>query len=352
MIRTTRGNILQADTEAVVNTVNTIGIMGKGIALQFKDTFPQNFLEYQKASKNGEVIIGKMFVTETRQLTNPRYIINFPTKAHWRERSRYEYIEQGLDDLVHVIKEKKIRSIAIPPLGCGNGGLHWGKVRDTMMKKLSSLTDVDILLYEPTAQIVPVASRVPNPHLTDARAMVLALVKQYTLLGYEVTILEMQKLAYFLQRFGENLKLQYKVDTYGPYAYNLTYLLMNLEGTYFRSKKRIADTKPFDKISMVADKLAEVETYISENCTEDQKERLSMVSELIQGFESPLGMELLATVDWVLNSKKKDQRALDRVIPEVHSWNERKKTLMKPEYIRIAYDRLIEFDNALYARSK
>ncbi len=351
MITTTKGNILQADTEAIVNTVNTVGVMGKGIALQFKETFPENYKLYRDAVARKEIAVGKVFVTETHQLSNPKYIINFPTKTHWKGKSKYEFIEKGLEDLSRIITEKKIHSVSVPPLGCGNGGLRWEKVRKLIVEKLQGLKNVTIVLYEPIA-LVPQLNKQEKPaELTQSRALVLALIKRYTILGYEVTLLEIQKLAYFLQRFGEQLKLQYVAQDFGPYAYNLMFLLRNLEGPYLTGKKKIADTKPFDTINIQQDKINAVETYILKNCTSEQQQRLQTVYDLIQGFESPLGMELLATVDWIMNKTANDQRTIENTIAGVHSWNERKKKLMKAQYIKAAYDRLITFNKTLYANN-
>src|SRR5271166_6058753 len=129
MMRFLQGNLLDAPTEALVNTVNTVGVMGKGIALMFKEAFSENFKAYETACKRGEVRLGHMFVTEGKQLIGPKWIINFPTKKDWKHPSRIEWIEEGLLDLKRVILEKKIRSIALPPLGSGNGKLDWMDVR-------------------------------------------------------------------------------------------------------------------------------------------------------------------------------------------------------------------------------
>jgi O-acetyl-ADP-ribose deacetylase (regulator of RNase III) len=123
------GNLLEFKTDALVNTVNCVGIMGKGIALQFKKKFPENFKQYERACRSGEVQLGKMFIVPTNNLSEPHYIINFPTKDHWRNPSRLESIATGLQDLVAQVKKLNIKSIAIPPLGCGNGGLEWSEVR-------------------------------------------------------------------------------------------------------------------------------------------------------------------------------------------------------------------------------
>lgn len=159
MIRYTTGNLLDADVEALVNTVNTVGIMGKGIALMFKKAFPDNFRAYEKACKGDEVQVGRMFVTERDDLLGPRWIINFPTKKHWRAKSRLEWIDSGLADLKRVIRENSIRSIAVPPLGTGNGGLSWSVVNPRLEQALSELVNVEVLIFEPTEQYQNVTKR-------------------------------------------------------------------------------------------------------------------------------------------------------------------------------------------------
>jgi O-acetyl-ADP-ribose deacetylase (regulator of RNase III) len=149
MIEYKRGNLLSEDTEALVNTVNCVGIMGRGIALAFKKAFPANFTEYEDACSRGEVQPGRMFVHDTRQITNPRYIINFPTKRHWRNPSRISDIDTGLIALVAEIQERDIRSIALPALGCGNGGLDWDEVRPRIERAFEPLQGVQVTVYEP-----------------------------------------------------------------------------------------------------------------------------------------------------------------------------------------------------------
>lgn len=158
MITFTEGNLLKADTEALVNAVNTVGVMGKGIALMFKEAFPENFRAYAAACKQHEVKVGRIFVTERKDsMEAPRWIINFPTKQHWRNPSEIEWIEDGLQDLVRFIREHKVKSIALPALGCGNGGLDWKSVRPLIESAMGGLEDVQIVIYEPTAQSQNVA---------------------------------------------------------------------------------------------------------------------------------------------------------------------------------------------------
>ncbi len=152
MIEETEGNLLQADTEAIVNPVNTVGVMGKGLALQFKKAWPDNFKVYAKACQSGEVVPGKMHVYSLNGMLNPQFIINFPTKRHWREGSRLEDIETGLLALVEEIHRREIQSIAIPPLGCGYGGLDWSVVRSLIEQTFVNLPGVNVLLYSPQVE--------------------------------------------------------------------------------------------------------------------------------------------------------------------------------------------------------
>lgn len=149
MVEITRGSLLTADAEALVNTVNCVGYMGKGIVLQFKKAFPENFAEYQKACRAGLVQPGKMLVFENSSMLSPRYIINFPTKRHWRGKSRYADIEAGLRALVSEVKKLGIRSIAVPPLGCGLGGLDWKRVRPMIEAAFAGAPDIRVTLFEP-----------------------------------------------------------------------------------------------------------------------------------------------------------------------------------------------------------
>ena len=142
MIKFVVGNLFESDAEALVNTVNTVGVMGKGIALQFKKLFPNNFKIYKKACDDGTVRIGEMLITQDQNtITGPRTIVNFPTKEHWRNPSQYAFIEKGLDALVDEIREREISTIAIPPLGSGNGGLNWARVKAILVANIVMIHD-------------------------------------------------------------------------------------------------------------------------------------------------------------------------------------------------------------------
>ena len=230
MIRTGTGNLLQAPVDALVNTVNCEGVMGKGIALQFKQAWPQMYEAYRIEAKAGRIRPGEVHVWQTGLLHSPRFILNFPTKRHWRSRSLIEDIEAGLADLVAKLRELGVRSVAVPPLGAGNGGLDWSDVRPRIVDALTPLTDTDVLLWEPGA--APPTDHRPNqtqrPALTEARAAVLGLMARYTELDYELTQLEVQKLAYFLQEAGEPLGLRYQAHLYGPFADGLFLSLIHI----------------------------------------------------------------------------------------------------------------------------
>ncbi len=305
MITFTQGNLLETRVEALVNTVNTVGVMGKGIALMFKERFDENFRRYAAACKAKEVQTGKMFVTPVHELDGPRWIVNFPTKQHWRAPSRLEWVIDGLQDLRRFLIEQQVKSIAIPPLGAGNGGLEWTEVREQIERALGDL-DIDILVFEPTKQYQNVAKRAGVEKLTPARALIAELVRRYWVLGMECSLLEIQKLAWFLERAierynpGDNpLNLHFAAHKYGPYANRLDHLLNNLDGSYLHSEKRISDADPLDVIWFDDERKAFVQTYLKSEA-KAYTQALEFTAALIDGFESPFGMELLATVDWLL----------------------------------------------------
>jgi O-acetyl-ADP-ribose deacetylase (regulator of RNase III) len=305
MIRYTTGNLLESGAEALVNTVNTVGIMGKGIALMFKEAFPENFDAYSAACKDERVRIGEMFVTERASVLGPRWIINFPTKKDWRTKTKLDWVRDGLDDLREVLLSRHIKSVAVPPLGCGNGGLRWDEVKPLIEEKLFDL-DVDILVYEPTSRYQNVSKRAGVEKLTPARALIAEMVRRYWVLGIECSILEIQKLAWLLQRKVEALgldnplKLDFKPHIYGPYAPALQHLLNSLDGSYLHSDKRLPDASPTDVIWFDDGRRDHVTTYLKSAEAAKYQEALRQTEELIDGFESPLGMELLTTVDWLL----------------------------------------------------
>lgn len=351
MIKFTKGNLLEADVEAVVNTVNTVGIMGKGIALMFKERFPDNFKAYEKACENKEIRIGKMFVSENGEFFGPKWIVNFPTKTHWRVNTRLEWIEEGLQDLVRVIRDKKISSIAIPPLGCGNGGLNWCDVRPLLVMALEQVEGLDAVVYEPTAKYQNVTKRIGVDKLTPARALVTEMVRRYCLLGIECSILEVQKLAWFIERgvkrskVNDSLKFEFVADKFGPYSHNLQKLLDALDGSYLHCDKRLADAEPLDLIRFNGDKRDKLNAYLKSSEGKVYAGVLEWASSTIDGFESPFGMELLATVDWLLEEDGVEP-TVKRIMDGLKNWagdkdaSQRKLRIFDERSISIALEQL------------
>ena len=244
-----------------------------------------------------------MFVTPVHELDGPRWIVNFPTKQHWRSPSRLEWVQEGLQDLRRFLLEQHIQSVAIPPLGAGNGGLEWAKVREQITQTLGDL-DIEILVFEPTSQYQNVAKRTGVEKLTPARALIAELVRRYWVLGMECSLLEIQKLAWFLEREIEkrgltSLDLRFNAHKYGPYADRLRHLLEGLDGSYLHSDKRISDATPLEVIWFDDTRKDLVHRYLQSEA-KAYAHALESTTALIDGFESPFGMELLATVDWLL----------------------------------------------------
>ncbi len=339
MIEHVRGNLLEADVEALVNTVNTVGIMGKGIALQFRQAFPENYDAYRKACQHGQVKLGRMFVFRTGRWTNPRFIINFPTKGHWKGKTRIEDVKAGLLDLVSVLKENDIRSVAVPPLGCGNGGLDWQLVRPLIESALAMVPNTYVLLYGPAGapdvESMPVSTTRPN--MTLARAVILALMSRYAVPGYRLSLLEIQKLAYLVQEAGQPLKLQYAKRKYGPYAENLQHALQRMEGHFIRGygdRTRDASVRP------LPDALPEAERFLHDHPV--ARACVDKVSQLIDGLESPYGMELLATIHYLAKENPDVRQDAEKAVDGVYSWNEHKRQTFQRKHIEAVWARLHE----------
>ena len=335
MVEFKTGDILQADVEALVNTVNCVGIMGRGIALQFKNDFPENFRAYEAACARDEVQPGRMFVFETRTMTNPKFIINIPTRRHWRGKSRMEDIDSGLKALVEEIRNRGIRSIAIPPLGSGLGGLDWAEVRPRIIEALRGLDGLDVIIFEPNSAPVATKSR-EVPDMTPGRAALVALVQRYLggLMDPFVTLLEVHKLMYFMQEAGEPLRLRYAKAPYGPYAENLRHVLRAVEGHLVTGYADGGDA-PDKQIELVPGAVKDAEAFLADKS--DTVARFDRVADLVEGFETPFGLELLATVHWVV--KNEQAVTADEATTQVHAWNERKKRF-SPRQIGIAFDTL------------
>ena len=330
------GDILKCEAEALVNTVNCVGVMGRGIALQFKNAYPDNFKAYAAACRKEQVQPGQMFVFETGALLPPRYIVNFPTKRHWRGKSRIEDIEAGLRALREVIRERKIRSIAIPPLGSGLGGLRWSDVRERIESALSDCAGVTIIVYEPSGAPAPesMAHSLQAPSMTQGRAALVGLMQRYLagLLDPFITLLEVHKLMYFMQEAGEGLRLGFVQAPYGPYAQNLRHVLNAMEGHYIVGYADGEDA-PDKQLELVPGAVEDAAQLLEQH--PDTRTNFEKVAELVEGFESRFGLELLSTVHWIIKHASVGSR--DDVVRKVHAWNERKRRF-SPRQIGIAID--------------
>ncbi len=337
MIEYTTGDILRDESEALINTVNCVGVMGRGIALQFKKAWPENFRAYAAACKREEVQPGRMFVFETGRLTPPRYIINFPTKRHWRGKSRIEDIEAGLAALAEIVRERGISSIALPPLGSGLGGLKWNSVRGRIVSALGNLPGVQVRVYEPIGAPESDQMRPSRdvPRMTAGRAALVGLMQRYLqgLLDPSISLLEVHKLMYFMQEAGERLKLDYVQALYGPYAENLRHVLNAVEGHLVSGYADGGDA-PEKPLALVPGAVQEASEYLEAHS--ETRERFDRVTALVSGFESPFGMELLSTVHWILKDEE-PPRSLEELIERTYAWNSRKRAFSRRQ-IDIAVD--------------
>ncbi len=341
------GNLLEADTQALVNTVNTVGVMGKGIALQFKERFRLNFKIYADACKKGEVQIGKMLVVKENTLNGEKIVINFPTKKEWFKKSQYDYIEEGLKDLVRVIDEYKIKSIAIPPLGCGNGGLRWDKVKLLLDKYLGHLSHINIKIYEPNEAVKEILQKEKakkEVELTAARAMLLYALYKYEKLGEVASIFAANKLAYFLQKSGEPMQLQFVAYKYGPYAQAIEKVLYAMNGKYLKGMEQM-QARAFEALQLNYERYEEVEAFINSKLNSNQKKRLNNLFTVIEGFETTLSLEILSSTHFLISQNP--NLTEDEVFEKIQSWNERKKNIITKEYINIALSHLNNYSSKL-----
>lgn len=305
MIAYTTGDLLSDSAEALVNTVNCVGVMGRGIALQFKKQFPDNFTAYEQACKADKIKLGKMFIWENQSIFGKSYIINFPTKSHWRKKSQLTDIANGLDDLVKIIKQYQIKSIAIPPLGSGLGGLDWNQVKLLIEEKLISLNEVKIIVYEPSAiaEKKRIASQAA-PNITPGRA---------ALLG-----------------------INYTKNTYGPYAENLRHVMHKLEGHYIQGYQDGGD-EPNKPLKIIGNAQAQAANFLQQKPS--TLKNLERVAELVDGFETSSGLELLSTVHWL--AKENTEATVKELTHQTHAWSERKQRFTIGQ-IEIAHNALLQ----------
>lgn len=348
MIHYTTGDILQSEAQALVNTVNTVGVMGKGIALQFKEAFPYNFKIYKEACKSNSFHTGQILAVWDENLVQGRkLILNFPTKAHWRNPSKYEYISSGLEAMKEVMVEQKVESVAIPPLGCGNGGLEWSKVKDLIEKALGEL-EIDIFVFEPNPHIKAILQNQPSTkkvRLTPARALLLYGLFAFESMGEDSSLFAANKIAWFLQRQGQDMRLQFKPHHYGPYAIGVEKVLYHLNGVYLKGMEQ-GQIKPFESLKLNYEKWEEVKQYAEEQLGEPEQKRLKGLLHFLNGYTSELSLEILATVDFIL-TQHPDYEVTD-IMEAIRSWNMRKQELFRQEFVEKAYHHIIDNQQTLF----
>jgi O-acetyl-ADP-ribose deacetylase (regulator of RNase III) len=279
-----------------------------------------------------------MLVFDLNRFEPPRFIINFPTKRHWKGKSRIEDIQAGLRALVQEVQRLKLKSIAIPPLGCGLGGLNWNEVRPLIEQAFRDLPDVHVLVYEPAGApaAVEMAKEKKTPKMTIGRAALLGLMRRYlaAVMDPSVSLLEIHKLMYFMQEAGESLKLNYSKGRYGPYAENLRHVLGAIEG-HFISGYGDAEDNPEKQIELKLEAAEQAEAFLKDHPA--TQARFEQVAKLIDGFETPFGLELLATVHWIAQQERAAN--VSDAIVKVYGWNDRKWMFKEPQ-IRLAWELL------------
>lgn len=341
-VQEVEGDLLASGADALVNTVNCVGVMGKGVALQFKRQHPEMFVSYKRACDRGEVRIGRMFVWETGLLNGPRYIINFPTKTHWKGRSRLEWVREGLVDLRRVIGDLGLGSVALPPLGAGNGGLDWTDVEPLIRDTLGDLP-IEVIVYPPGGGMRRVEGRV-RIQMSRSRALVLSLMKGYGRKREQiepwddarsVSHLEIQKLMYFADVIDPSLRLNFSPGRYGPYSDKVRIVLQEMEGRYTDGFGD-GTGKPLSLDPLRVTEEGELELARFEATTQGREvqDLASRVLVYTHGFEDPYGVELLASTLFVAQAKRSMDPAL--VASGVRSWTERKSVLFTDDDIATA----------------
>lgn len=333
------GDLFQQDTDAIVNTVNCVGVMGKGVALEFKRRWPKNYTAYRKLCKDGQLRPGNLFIFEQADLIDkfgPRFLINFPTKDHWRSKSKIDYVSDGLKALRLELQSGRIESIAMPPLGCGNGGLEWSLVKELIEDALSDL-DVEVVVLEPFVERdQPEHANLNSVELTFRRAALLKVLGDLEpIFGGGFDRLSLQKIAYFLQEFGIPFGLKFERNKFGPYSESLKKAFASLE-----KQRAMAGFSEDGQISHVTKAgYAAADEFLMNEPNEVQVSEIFLkLSKLIEGFESPFGLELLATVHNLASQDMSHDP--NSIVSDFQAWNDRKREKFSAVAIRNAYKRL------------
>lgn len=338
------GDLLQAPAQALVNTVNCMGVMGKGIALQFGRTFEANTRAYKAACKAkslrpGDILSVPIHPEIGREL--PHYILNFATKDHWRSPSRLEWIESGLLQLVAQVEALQIRSIAIPPLGCGNGGLKWEVVRPLIEAAFAPLTDVQVWIFAPEG--APAAAQMTRasraPRLTQTAALYIRLLARYSVIDLQFSLLEFQKLAYFLKEAGEPTKWKFEARQYGPAADGPFQMLRTWEG-HWTLGFGDGTGGPNAPMHLKSEIIEAADDFLRQNPAPESEGHVHEVLTLIEGMDTALGLELLASIHWVARHNPAAATNWQVALHDVHVWNHHKKQTFRAEWVEIGWQQL------------
>lgn len=333
------GDIFLSDAEALVNTVNCTGVMGRGLALGFKQRFPENYDAYRAECQAGRMMLGRVHVFRTERMS-PTYIINFPTKNHWRGRSKLADIRNGLASLEVEVKRLGIKSIAIPALGCDLGGLDWDEVRPLLVSTVNRLAGVHATLFAPKPSVASQPAEIEcYSRMTLAPAVVVSMMDGYRRAGVGLLIsnLEVQKLMYFAQIAGEPLELKITKGTYGPYAENLRFVLQKMSGKYIEGYRNEGDS-PSDELRLVEGAVREADEWLASHY--ETRQRLERVAKLVEGFQSQFGLEVLSTVHSVAD--RMESTSLSEVVDRVWAWNSRKRDMIDRWQIEVCLNRLFK----------
>jgi len=331
------GDMFDEPTEAIVNTVNCVGIMGKGVALEFKRRWPENFKKYKRLCADKKLSPGEMFIFDNNNFLsseNHRFLINFPTKRHWRSRSKIEYVKDGLVDLVEQVRRLGIKSVALPPLGCGNGGLEWSDVRPLIEDAASKLPEVHFVIFGPAQQAKHVEQAgIPSDLTTGRASMMVAFAELEKYFGGHLTRLTAQKIAYFLQVLGIDFGLKFSKNQYGPYSETLHLAFKAMEAKHYIEGYTSDDRK----VVVTHGTYAAADEHLKSKGS-DISDTIRKLSLLIEGYESPYGMELLSSVHFL--SVSEGITTQPEMSLALEAWNDHKRDSFPEPAVTAALERL------------
>ncbi|MDH0869818.1 type II toxin-antitoxin system antitoxin DNA ADP-ribosyl glycohydrolase DarG [Agrobacterium pusense] len=333
-----QGDMFAEPADAIVNTVNCVGVMGKGVALEFKRRWPANFEEYKRLCDRKALRPGKVFVYQNSDMLDQdswKFLVNFPTKDHWRGKSQIGFIDEGLDDFLAQVEKLGIRSVVLPPLGCGNGGLEWKEVKPLLVRKLSPVDGVEFLVFEPSE--TGKASGSVNMEMNFERAVLIKSFGDLTdYFGGSLTRIVMQKIVYFLQAMGVDYRMAFARNEFGPYSDDLRAVFSSME------KKNVL--KGFSSETRETTVVPEAYKLADEFLQGDERRRaeevINRASLLFEGYESPYGMELLSSVHFLADHEKISD--VSDIQKALSGWNAQKGEKFSSDIIGIAYSRLRE----------